>query len=869
MSVGGASYCTPCSPIIPQVVPGDAGKVSQSPEQSPYVAPPAGESTDACYCPDPSAPIAVDPSENKGAGSAGNVPAPQGDPGEPDPTPVPVPGSVDPNTGAPVGPTPVDPSGTPSNTDPNGTPAPVDPTGQPAPSQTGAPANTLPDWPQWQQEFAALGVDPANIARIGEQPLTNEQLALVYVTVRRELEASGAGKPIDTKPSSGGWSDAWQQKFAALGLDATQIDRIHQVAIDRGADDATLQQLYDIIAQQVGAGEPGTTPVDSGTGTPGTPGTPGVPGADGAAGWNASWEDKFRKLGMPDSIVALYAQSGAPDAGLQAAFNFAKTRFEQFNKNGWYDKLVAEKVPAEAIWQLILSPKMPTEKEIRAIYDAQHQQNMPGLQRKLQLGVSLIPGGELVQYALGRKLVSGKEIDRSSPMNIAFAAASGLAAFTAFRGLRNLGAGWKAMNALKGGTAEITKVGITMEQLGLHGQAAALNEAAEGAAQILTGKSSKFMSLIPFTKAHQQVVGLGHLESAARAFNGGGAEALLAASPSGSLAVQTLGRSFEDIMRGNMALVGNRNAYLGNLTMPFRGLKQAPMAISADGTTIVANRALRASNGGQTLTALLEASGVKLRNPEWIGVPEIAQRIASIDGGAEHLRGIGQLMAADAAPILGANVSSGLGSVFGRLKPGVAQYYDNLVRNASHPNWYSGLIGGAAEDVARAGGAADDVARAGGAGAVDDAARGAGATDVPAGGNAGTATAADGQLQLPLDFGGAAGAGASGGAMDDLARTVAGPAAGQTEQLIGLKIGNLSTNNGTRRFVLSGDADAMAAARVRIDEYAARGADVKVYVAHDDAGAERLIIQGDKDAVNALKRALRKALDHANSIVPA
>ena len=839
MSVGGVSNCTPCSPITPKsTVQGGGPNVDQSPIQAPV-----GSGNSDCFVPEEYDPCCCDsnmvPPPPVAVGTPGSfdTPGTAGTPidGPPAPMPVPGAGGVDPSTGTPVD------SGT-------------------APKAT-SPANTLPEWSTWKREFEALGVDADHIAKLGAQPLTNEQLALVYVTIKRGLEAAGAStpssKPDATTPGAGGWSPEWEQRFTKLGLSAEQVAHLRDITTAQGADDATLQQLYDVIAQQMNAGQagkPGQTGIPGQTGTPGQTDTPGQTGSgtvpvkpgdtttqtppvtppQGTPGWNADWEAKFRALGMPDSIVGMYASSGAPTSGLQAAYDFAKQRFDTFNANGWFDKLTKEHVPADQIWQMILSPKMPTESEIHAAYDAVHQQNMPNLQRKLQLGISLLPGGELVQYALGHKLVSGKQIDRSSPMNIAMAAASGLAAFAAFRGLKNIGAGWKAINALKGGTSEITKVGITMEQLGLHGQAAALNEAAEGAAQILTSKSSKFMSLVPFTKAHQQVVGLGHLESAARAFNAGGAEAILAASPSGTLAVQTLGRTFEDLMRGNMQLIGNRNAYLGNISMPFKRLKAAPMVLQADGTTIIANRALRAGKGGQTLTALLEAGGMKLANAEWLGNQAIADGLAAVPGSAEQLKGIGTLLAADAAPVVGANVSTGVGAVMGRVKPGVSQYFDTLVRKTSHPAWFTSLIGGAASDAVHSAGAvAEDVVAAGAA----DAAAGAAA--------------------------------AAGASIDDIARAVVGPAAGNTETLVGLHIGNLSTNDETRRFVLSGDADVVGAARGRIDQFIAQGGDVQIHVAHDRRGAERLIVQGEQDAVNALKRALRSARDHANTLTPA
>lgn len=122
--------------------------------------------------------------------------------------------AIDPVSGQPVATTPVATAPVPApiprpTTGPvatEGVPAPA--TVDPAAAATGAPANTLSTWPQWEQAFQGLGAGPEQIAMIGSSPLTEDKLALTYISIAQQLQELGQPQnpgqsPDATDPNQG------------------------------------------------------------------------------------------------------------------------------------------------------------------------------------------------------------------------------------------------------------------------------------------------------------------------------------------------------------------------------------------------------------------------------------------------------------------------------------------------------------------------------------------------------------------------------------------------------------------------------------------------------------------------------------------
>lgn len=671
MSAGITSGCTPCAaaPVVAQPQPatsgggapmkdatGGGGDAQVAPEPAPVASQPAaGE-------PAPGAqPAAPDEVSGGGAGQGGATcyqPAPEPvQCGQWVPAPVVVEGP--PPTGAPA-PT----SGPDTPPDPMAGPAPLPGTTGPAAPAT-TPASQLPTWPQWQQHFVRLGVQPEEVAKLGAANLTDGQLAKVYEHVHGGIVAAG-GVPGQTPlPGSvtGAWNPEWEARFTALGLPQEFVAQIRAEALRTGADAGKLEAVYQQVAEKLRA---------NATQGPQGPQAPQQPAQD-QPGWNPQVEQAFRSLGMPDEVLQMYAQSGAPLGGLEVAYKHAAGRLQDFTDRGWMQKFQEAGVPPVQTWSLILGDVAVTDKDAQAALDAHRKGQRSIWQKGGQLATSLFPGGRLVQYAFGKEFVSGDKIDRSAPMEIGMAALSGLAAFAAIRGGKNIMAGISARN---GGFTAINGVNDTLAKLGLpKGGVDAMEQAAMGATQTW-GFKQKLLSFIPGTKLHREVVGLGHAEAAARAFNGGGAARILANDADSALQMATITRLFDDIKSGATRVQGGGLAYLG----PF---KSGPLATwSKDGSAINFAKNLRmGGNGNAQLVGLMEVGGNKLgKTPEWL--TNAASLIDDVASRSPKERAtLGNVMASNLVRDL--DSFSGIG-----WRPG--KYVESL-RSSIQPSWYTEL----------------------------------------------------------------------------------------------------------------------------------------------------------------------------------
>ncbi len=732
MSAGISSSCTPCAaaPVAAQPVIEGGG------------APPSKDGTTgggdvATMAPAP-VPVAPEPAPEAGAPSAapaevsggGDVQGGGSTCYQPAPEPiqcgqwVPAPVATGPN--APTGPAPAPVAGPDTPPDPisgpGSTPGATDidgANGPAAPATT--PATTLPTWPEWNEYFTRLGVSPAEIAKIGAANLNDEQLAQVYTNIHTSIVASG-GVPGQTPiPAANAWNAEWEQKFAALGLpsefiteiraeamrtgaDAAKLEAVYQQvaatgpqatgatawdaeweqkfaalglpaefvaqikaqATKEGADDTKLEAVYQQLAQQVGAGQ-------------GPQGTQGQP--EEGPGWNPQVEQAFRSLGMPDEVIKLYAESGAPLSGLEAAYKHAAGRVEDFTKRGWMEKFTAAGVPPLQTWSAILGDQPIKDEDAQKLIDAHRKSTQSMLQKGGQLATSLFPGGRLLQFAFGREFVSGEKIDRTDWKEIGFAALSGLAAFAAIRGARTIGLGWaarngnySALNSTNQTLAGLTTKAGTKVPLG---EVEAVSQAAMGATATW-GTKQKLLSLIPGTALHKEIVGLGHAEAAARAFNGGGAAKILANDADGALQMASITKLFDDLKSGTTRIHGGALAYLG----PFKKGPIMTLDAAKGGQEIIkVAKNLKIGNGNSQLVGLMEVAGTKLgRNPDWLtNAVNLTDDIVALS--AQQRQTLGSVMAGNLARDLGGFTKDG-------MRP---MSYIKGLQTATQPTWYTNL----------------------------------------------------------------------------------------------------------------------------------------------------------------------------------
>ncbi len=622
--------------------------------------------------------------------------------------------------------TPTTPTISPDST--GGTDAPPAPIDTPNAPTTGTsattPASQLATWPQWQQQFAALKLSNADIAKIGAANLTDQQLAQVYEKIYNTVVESG-GTPGTTSVSvdvASAWTPEWDQKFAALGVPAALIAELKAQAVATGADDAAIQKVYDqLVADPTGSKIAGTGTSawdpewDQKFAALGLPADfiaelkaqATASGADDAtiqkvydavaakvkdadstnadstnadstttgAGWNATFEQQFRALGMPDDVISLYANSGAPASGLEKAYEHAKSRVDDFTNRGWMQKFTEAGVPASDMWQLILGPQVATDDECNKAVENARASKRSIWQTLGQGLVSLFPGGRLVEYAIGREAVTGNKIDQKDPMQIGMALLSGVAAFAAIRGGRSVLAGISARN---GNYAALNGVSTTLEKLGLpKAGVAGMEQTAMGATQTW-GWKQKLLAWIPGTSLHREVVGLGHAEAAARAFNAGAAEKIFKNQTDGALKIAGLTQMFDDIKSGAVRMSGGTNAYFPQ----FRNPSLVTTKQLKNGVELLKfAKNLGIGNGNAQLVGLMQTAGTKIsQNPEWL-------KSANVIGAVE---GLDELTRSTLSTAMASSLAKDLGPF--SFKDGLRQIRGlNVLAKNSLGDWYNAL----------------------------------------------------------------------------------------------------------------------------------------------------------------------------------
>jgi hypothetical protein len=318
------------------------------------------------------------------------------------------------------------------------TAADVAPTGQPG---LGDAAPTGSAWtPAWKQKFVGvmreMGIDQKSIDQqlqgMDTAPSSEAQLSQLYGQMQASL---------------GDFDSTWRSKFTSI-LDElkTPAKDQEQVLAKLSGSGLTTSQLQDAYDKMV-ASKPA---------------------------WNDDYKNKFASLDLPDSVMKQLEESGAPKEALDSQFQkFVDTKMS-YQKDGRLDKLLDADASPDEKWGVMLNGVKGDafDKAVEQI----HSKHVSGWKRALSFGVNLIPGVYAVQFLTGKDWVTGDKIDRTNPLNIVGAVASGFAGFTAVRGaiqgvqgLSAANSAWQAGKATTGLTQAVEAANLTTKfNTGLH-----------------------------------------------------------------------------------------------------------------------------------------------------------------------------------------------------------------------------------------------------------------------------------------------------------------------------------------------------------------------------------------------------------------
>jgi hypothetical protein len=278
--------------------------------------------------------------------------------------------------------------------------------------------------PQWEQKFGDLmkrmGMSDADIksqlAGVKNQPTSEAQLNEAY----RQMEAS-----------VGAFDDTWRGKFDKL-LDelktpAKDKEQVMQQLAGSGMSEAQLQEAYT----KMEAAKPA---------------------------WGEEWESKFKSLEVPDEMLKQLKDSNAPKDVLEEQYKKLLDTKMAALKDGRLEKLQDADASAEEKWGVLLQGTKG--EDFDKVVEQIHSAHVPAWKRIGSFALNLIPGAYAVQYLAGKDFLTGEKIDRSNPLNIVGAVASGFAGFTAVRsavagvqGLTAANAAAQATKAAAGGAA--------------------------------------------------------------------------------------------------------------------------------------------------------------------------------------------------------------------------------------------------------------------------------------------------------------------------------------------------------------------------------------------------------------------------------
>ncbi|MCW2927521.1 MAG: hypothetical protein JWM86_1489 [Thermoleophilia bacterium] len=268
---------------------------------------------------------------------------------------------------------------------------------------------------QWEQKFrdvmTRMGLSSAEV---------DAQLSGVQGQPTSEAQLTEALKQMES--SVGAYDAEWKEKFGTLmdelKTPAKDKEQVLQQLAGTGLSEAQLQEAY----RQMQASKPA---------------------------WNSDWENKFQALDVPKEMLEQLKKSGAPADALKQQYDKLLETKMTYSRDGRLERLQDAKATSEEKWGIMLEGK--SGKDFDKLVEQVKSSHVSGWQRVGSFALNLIPGVYAVQYLTGKDWVTGEKIDRSNPLNIIGAVASGFAGFTAVRsavaGVQGLSAASRAATA--------------------------------------------------------------------------------------------------------------------------------------------------------------------------------------------------------------------------------------------------------------------------------------------------------------------------------------------------------------------------------------------------------------------------------------
>ncbi|MBC7460926.1 MAG: hypothetical protein H7287_06155 [Thermoleophilia bacterium] len=451
--------------------------------------------------------------------------------------------------------------------------------------------------PQYEQRFQALRLAPADIAYLRtagfDAPTLDaiaQQLSQVEI-VGAPATTQGTGAAPDPTQANGidqvgptgfvndtGWNQAWEAKFTdllhAMGRPEAEIREQVQVAASSGLTDAQLQTAYDGMRQSLGDFSPqwqarfsavltklGATPEQRDQ-TMQQLATSGMKAPQlqqaydklvaQAPGWGADWSKRFAKLDIPDELMTQLRDAKLSGEALQQQHDRLTGIQKEFKRDGRLKQLEdAKATPAEK-WGVMTQGLKG--KEFDKVQDQIRSSHVPLWKRIVSFGVNLIPGAFAVEYLFGGDPITGDKIDRTNPLNIIGAVASGFAAFTAIRGAVGVVQGLVAANSAVKATQAVAGVAHLGEAVAAAGTASKIGA---GTLQAMQGvglveKFSTGLKVMDYVKAVTPIVNKFGEAKALAQFGAGYSQAMQFAATTAALTKTATGTVIDQGIRSTV-----------------------------------------------------------------------------------------------------------------------------------------------------------------------------------------------------------------------------------------------------------------------------------------------------------------------------
>ncbi|MCW2973949.1 MAG: hypothetical protein JWN72_2222 [Thermoleophilia bacterium] len=455
----------------------------------------------------------------------------------------------------------------------------------------------------YEQRFQALQLAPADIAYLrtaGYDAPTLDAIAAELAQVDVLGTPTGASGPstapdptqatgVDQVGQTGqagqvdaqaapGWSRAWEARFTdllhAMGRPEAEIREQVQAAATSGLTDAQLQTAYDGMRQSLGDFSPqwhakfsavltklGATPeqrdqtlqqlASTGLDTKGLQAAYDKLVAQ-APGWSTDWKQKFSKLDIPEELMTQLKDAKLSGEALHQQYDRLSGIRKEFQDDGRLKKLEdAKATPAEK-WGVMTQGLKG--KEFDKVQDQIRSSHVPLWKRIVSFGVNLIPGAFALEYIFGGDPITGDKVDRTNPLNIIGAVASGFAAFTAIRGAVGVVQGLVAANSAVKATQAVAGVANIGEAVAAAGSASKIGA---GTLQAMQGvglveKFSTGLKLMDYVKAVTPVVNKFGEAKALAQFGAGYSQAMQFAATTAALTKTATGTVIDQGVRATV-----------------------------------------------------------------------------------------------------------------------------------------------------------------------------------------------------------------------------------------------------------------------------------------------------------------------------